>query len=55
MNFSELLDSTFCLHLSSTLAHFLWQGLMIAVLAVLAARCLRRAPAQTSGSRLQLG
>ena len=47
MNFQELLDSTFCLHLTLTLAHFLWQGLVIAVVAVLAARCLRRSPAQS--------
>ena len=47
MNLSELLDSTFCLHLTLTLVHFLWQGLVIAALAELASWCLRGASAQS--------
>ncbi len=43
----ELLDSAFCVHLTLTLAHFLWQGLVIAVLTMLAAWCLRRKSAQS--------
>ena len=47
MNFSRLLDSAFSLHLTLTLAHFLWQGLVIAALAAAASRCLRGASAQS--------
>ena len=47
MNLSELANSTFCLHLTLTLAHFLWQGLVIAALAAGASWCLRRASAQS--------
>ncbi len=47
MSTSGVLDSTFCLHVTLTLAHLLWQGLVIAILAAGAARCLRGAPAQS--------
>ena len=46
MNVSELFDSTFCLHLTLTLAHFLWQGLAIAAVAAAASWCLRSASPQ---------
>jgi hypothetical protein len=47
MNLSELFDSTFCLHLTLVLVHFLWQGLVIGAIGAMAAWCLRGASAQS--------
>ena len=43
MNVAELFDSSFCLHLTLTLAHFLWQGFLIAAAAAIACRWLHLA------------
>ena len=46
MNLTEVFDSAFCVRLTVTLAHFLWQGAAVAFLAAVAAALLRRASAQ---------
>ncbi|MHC4181121.1 MAG: M56 family metallopeptidase, partial [Planctomycetota bacterium] len=50
----RMLDSTFCLHLTLTLCHFLWQGFAIGVPAVVAAWCMRRCSAR-SRCRIHVG
>jgi len=50
MNFFAFFEASFCVRLTKTLAHFLWQGIVIAFLAVLAGVLLRR-----SSSRVQYG
>ena len=40
-------DPAFCVRLTLTLGHFLWQGAAVFLLAVLAGRVLRRSSAQT--------
>ena len=45
MNLSLILNPDFCLRLTLTLLHFLWQGVAIALLAFAAAALTRRAPA----------
>ncbi len=46
MSLADVLDATFCAHLTLALVHFLWQGLAIAVMAAAAAHWMRRAPAR---------
>ncbi len=46
MNATAVFDSTFCVHLTLTLAHFLWQGLAVALAAAGCAWICRRASAQ---------
>ena len=47
MNLARWLESDFFVHLAQCLGHFLWQGLLIAVLATMAAWLLRRGSAQS--------
>ena len=42
---SDFWDTGFCLRLTLTLGHFLWQGSVVALLVTLAGRCLRRSTA----------
>ena len=51
MNGLPLLDSTFCLHSALALLHFLWQGLLLAILAYVTAWCLRN---QSAGARCRV-
>ena len=46
MNAFAWLDSAFCVRLAETLGHFLWQGVLVAVVTVSAAALLRRALAE---------
>src|SRR5262245_16573661 len=47
MTMQNLIDQTFSLRLTLALIHFLWQGVLIAVVAAVAARLLQRASAGT--------
>jgi beta-lactamase regulating signal transducer with metallopeptidase domain len=47
MNLSGILDSSFCIYLTLTLGHFLWQGTVIASLAATASLGLRKASARS--------
>jgi beta-lactamase regulating signal transducer with metallopeptidase domain len=47
IGFQTSLDGTFCLRLVLTFGHFLWQGTLVFLLAMLANWLLRRAAAQT--------
>lgn len=47
MSFLNLLDHAFALRLTITLLHFLWQGTLVALVAVLASHVLRRTSAQS--------
>ncbi len=46
MNWSSVIDSAFCVRLVLTLAHFLWQAAVIALVAGMAVMLFRRATAQ---------